>query len=124
MLMPCATYMAWISRTASLVLRYCIGVAENSGSSTPVHPTSPADPDPEPADGEQLRIGRKLDLDLSEDRQELIAACAPLPSLKKLVDENIDDFLRWFKAPEWHVVYDGGMMSGPEPRGLHSRMAS
>jgi hypothetical protein len=78
----------------------------------------------EPESGARLRIDRKLNLDLAEDRQELIAACESLPRLSSLSQEYIHDFLKWFKAPEWHLVYSGGMMSGPEPRGRSPRPGS
>lgn len=71
-----------------------------------------------------LGIERKLNLDLEEDRQELIVACAPLAELRRLVEEHLGNYLKWFKAPEWRVVYSGGMMAGPEPAGQHSRMGS
>lgn len=48
----------------------------------------------------RLDIDRKLNLELAEDRQELIAACTPLPHLKRLVEDHIDNFLKWFRAPE------------------------
>lgn len=72
----------------------------------------------------ELAIKRRLNLDLAEDRRELFLACERVPSLNSLVKEYLDDYLRWFKAPEWHLVYDGGLMSGPEPGGGHSRMGS
>jgi len=47
-----------------------------------------------------------------------------LPSLAVKVRDNLDHFLKWFAAPEWHMVYSGGMISGPEPKGRHSRLSS
>ena len=79
---------------------------------------------PGSSEGARLKINRILNLDLAEDRRELLLACERVPSLSSLSEENIDDFLKWFKAAEWHLVYDGGMMSGPEPRGRHTRMGS
>jgi hypothetical protein len=75
-------------------------------------------------DDATLSIDRKLDLDVDADRRELVAACALLPKLRKLVEDQMGNYLKWFKAPEWHIVYSGGMMSGPEPRGKHARMGS
>lgn len=71
-----------------------------------------------------LNIERKLNLDLAKDRQELIVACAPLAHLRRLVEEHLDNYLKWFKASEWHFAYRGGMIAGPEPKGKHSRTSS
>jgi hypothetical protein len=77
-----------------------------------------------PPESSRLRIERRLNLDLPEDRQELIVACKSVPALGSLAEDHISDLLKWFRAPEWHTVYSGGMMTGPEPHGRHPRPGS
>lgn len=70
-------------------------------------------------------IRRLLNLDLVEDRRELVTIFASQPTLAVLADENIiDNYLKWFRAPEWHMIYSGGMVAGPEPRGQNTRHGS
>lgn len=76
------------------------------------------------ASDRELKIERVLNLSLAEDRRELITACSLLPSLEAKVRDNLDNFLKWFTAPEWRTVYSGGLISGPKTKGRSSGMAS
>jgi hypothetical protein len=71
------------------------------------------------------KIRRVLDLDLAADRKELQTILTSHPSLVALTESGlIEDFLGWFKAPEWRTVYGGGMISGPQPKGNNIRHGS
>jgi hypothetical protein len=79
----------------------------------------------ESADRPLDRIERVLDLDLVSDREELQTILTSHPSLAALTETGlIEDYLRWFKAAEWRIVYGGGMVSGPQPKGNNVRHGS
>src|ERR1035441_8118143 len=76
------------------------------------------------ADDARPEIERKLQPARDAERQEFINAFAAVPNLKRLAEEQLDNYLKWFKASEWRTVYSGGMITGPEPRGEHNRIGS
>jgi hypothetical protein len=79
----------------------------------------------ESADRPLDKIKRVLDLDRVADREELQTILTSHPSLVALTESGlIEDYLGWFKAPEWRTVYGGGMISGPRPKGNNSMHGS
>jgi len=72
----------------------------------------------EPASAEPgLHIPRILELKRSEDQTALLAAAEHRPELRALVETTLDDYLRWFTAPEWQRIYSGGLVSSPSTTG-------
>ncbi len=60
---------------------------------------------------EDLKIDRILNLSLPEDRRQLRAASQQVQGLSALIDEHLDDYIRFFQAPDWLTVYSGGEIS-------------
>lgn len=60
---------------------------------------------------EDLKIDCVLDLRSPEDRRQLRDACLQVPGLSALIDEHLDDYVRFFQDPSWLTVYSGGSIS-------------
>jgi hypothetical protein len=69
-----------------------------------------------------LEIPRVLDLAAAKDRAALIKACQELPELRLLAERHLEDYLRWFRAPEWRRVHSGGQVGSPASAGGKHRL--
>ena len=58
-----------------------------------------------------LRIERILDLSKEQDRQELLAAASDDAELRNLLNQNLDDYCRYFPGDDWQRIYSDGMLS-------------
>jgi len=59
---------------------------------------------------ENLHIDHVLDLSTPEDRQRLCEVAKDHPELLSLIEEYLDEYLRFFSEPDWRKIYSGGML--------------
>ena len=87
------------------------------GSRNSINPDDQASLAPEP----KLDLPRTLDLNRVEDRGALLKATSD-PELQALIENTLDDYLRWFSVSEWRRVYSGGLVniSGTRGTATHS----
>jgi hypothetical protein len=59
-----------------------------------------------------------VNLSNSEDRRQILESSQAVPAMHQLLVGHLEDYLRLFKWPEFHTIYQGGLLSIPGPNNV------